>query len=657
MAEELAQAELTEKQAFVQSDKDFNRNKWFFCVGGIGRDALYTLVSTYFLQYVQFGLTLTVAQFLTLSLVIGIAGRIWDGVNDPMMGAIIDGVHLKWGKFRPWIFLGALLDAIFTVLLFNIRPFSTATAQGWLYVAAICGIYLLWEAAFTMNDIGYWSMIPSLARTKDRRDKMTTLTIFFAGLGTIIMTALVTFLSPGNLLNSYTIFSIIAAVGVVAFQTLTTFGVKEAPREASEEKKENKVSFKKMLKTIFSNKQLLWMALALLCYSTSGSILLSLVYNLYYMEIGYDGNVIVFVVLYALANTLIQLLYPPMAKKLGRKKMQTIAIIAIATGYAGLMALGWFKWFPMTLVTLCIFGLLVFVGQTWFYTATLVNMSNCVEYNELHTGERNESVVSTVRPLIVKFADAIKYLVVTLTLVLSGIYFISQSVSSIEGQISQFKNKVYITTEKDITAEDRYDSMFKYVTTMNGWIVELDATELEYGKDSSEYEAKIKEIDDKIASDSNYELFKECQVQAQYLQSVGNLYLCLVEKDGGKEVINTYAQLDDTAGLALVMSHGKDAVYSLRNNPNSDHDKNAVNQVYAEVTTPKARIFLRVSSCLVPLILMIVSWLVQRYKFIIDEKYYDEMMVQIEANRTKALAEGLPEGEHEVLEAEEPKEE
>ena len=66
-------------------EKNFKRNKWFFSAGGIGRDMLYTLVSTYFLQYVQFGLTLTAAQFITLSLLIGILGRIWDGVNDPMM--------------------------------------------------------------------------------------------------------------------------------------------------------------------------------------------------------------------------------------------------------------------------------------------------------------------------------------------------------------------------------------------------------------------------------------------------------------------------------------------------------------------------------------------------------------------------------------------
>ena len=64
--------ELIEGPDIVFEKKNFKRNKWFFSAGGIGRDMLYTLVSTYFLQYVQFGLTLTAAQFITLSLLIGI---------------------------------------------------------------------------------------------------------------------------------------------------------------------------------------------------------------------------------------------------------------------------------------------------------------------------------------------------------------------------------------------------------------------------------------------------------------------------------------------------------------------------------------------------------------------------------------------------------
>ena len=546
--------------ATYEGNKVPKLTKWLYPLSGIFRDACYALVGSFLLQYAINSGVLSAdpeefkAQYLviTISMIIAL---IWDGINDPMMGAIIDGSHLKWGKFKPWIFYGAIADSLLTVALFNFRLNLSTTAQGWIYVAAICGIYLLWEAAFTMNDIGYWSMIPSLARTKERRDKMTTLTIFCAGLGTIIMTAMVTYLAPGNLLNAYTMFSIIACVMVIACQTMTTFGVKEAPREESEEKPENKISLKKMVKTIFNNKQLLWMGLALLCESSAFGILMGLIYNFYYMEIGYDGNVIIFVIIYAVANTVFQLVYPPMAKKMGRKKIQLLGIAILSVGFIGLMLAGWFKFFPINLLTLCLFGVPIFVGYTWFYTATLVNVSNCVEYNEYITGERNEAVVSTVRPLIVKFGDAIKYLTVTLTLVLSGIYAITQHVSAIENQVSQFEKKIAASETMETSVED-------YVIKIANYSFKVQELEKQYGTGSDELKAEIKKLDEEISND---EVLRKCQIQAEYTPALGKLWLVGYDKDGNylnaKQVESFHGVIEldtEIAVKAFVTSGNKD---------------------------------------------------------------------------------------------------
>ena len=121
-------------------DKQFNRNKWLFSVSGIGRDMSYQLIASFLLTYIQFGMTLTIAQFTTISLLIGIAGRIWDAINDPMMGAIIEGTHMKYGKFRPWILIGALLTGTIIILMFNIQTVFT----GWGFVVYMAVMYLLW---------------------------------------------------------------------------------------------------------------------------------------------------------------------------------------------------------------------------------------------------------------------------------------------------------------------------------------------------------------------------------------------------------------------------------------------------------------------------------------------------------------------------------
>ena len=94
----LEQTQTTEELVEQKRVKNFNRNKWLFSLGGIGRDMSYQLVAAFLLIYVQFGVSLSIAQFTTLGLIIGIGGRIWDALNDPVMGAIIEGSHMKWGK-------------------------------------------------------------------------------------------------------------------------------------------------------------------------------------------------------------------------------------------------------------------------------------------------------------------------------------------------------------------------------------------------------------------------------------------------------------------------------------------------------------------------------------------------------------------------------
>ena len=141
-----------------QKNKLLKRTKWSYSLGGIGRDMTYALVATFFLTYVQYAVGLTKAQFSVIGVIL-IIGRVWDAVNDPIMGAIIENTRTRWGKFKPWVLIGAVFTAIVIIVMFNWRPMGNA---GWNYVIFFAVIYLLWEIAFTMNDISYWSMLPAL---------------------------------------------------------------------------------------------------------------------------------------------------------------------------------------------------------------------------------------------------------------------------------------------------------------------------------------------------------------------------------------------------------------------------------------------------------------------------------------------------------------
>ena len=139
----------------MENNKLDKRTKWSYCIGATGRDMAYALISMFLLTYIQYTMKLTVAQYAVISAIMVVC-LLWDAINDPMMGIIIENSHLKAGKFKPWIFIGVILNSLIIICLFTVRP------EGWGFVAFFGVGYLLWGMTYTMNDIAYWGMLPSL---------------------------------------------------------------------------------------------------------------------------------------------------------------------------------------------------------------------------------------------------------------------------------------------------------------------------------------------------------------------------------------------------------------------------------------------------------------------------------------------------------------
>ena len=596
-------AEAVLKNEISAEDRQFNKNKWLFSVSGIGRDMSYQLIAAFLLTYIQFGMTLSIAQFTTLSLLIGVLGRVWDAINDPVMGAIIEGTHMKFGKFRPWILIGAVLTGLIIILMFNVQSLT-----GWGFVAFMIVVYLLWETTFTMNDIGYWSMLASLSSKKEQRNSVTMLTVVFAGVGAFAAQGGISFLYPGNVQQAFSWISIAIAVIFVAMQVVMVLLIKERPRDQME--KNEKISVKQMWNTIKNNDQILWMTLVMLFYNIGSSMLVGLAYNLYFLEIGYDGNAIVFIAIFGIFNIVSQLFYPKLSAKLGRKKLQNISIVLACVGYLGIALLGWTSILPFNLITLSVFGVLVFVGQAWYYMACIINMTNCVEYNEYKRGERNEAVVSTLRPFMAKFADALKYAVVTLVLVASTVYGLSQNISTMEGQKGHF--------DRMETAIERSE----YIAQVNECLDKYIITE----------DSDIDKINTEI--NNNYSALAGKQINAEYLHALGDVYIALY--DTNNKVVYSFklgdANLVDYAALS---AHDGACKMLISNATATDKlpEFNAANKNFKESRNLGMRLWLRAGVTVFPVLMLVASLLIQNKKFIIDEDYYDMMLVEIDKRK------------------------
>ena len=596
-------AEAVLKNEISAEDRQFNKNKWLFSVSGIGRDMSYQLIAAFLLTYIQFGMTLSIAQFTTLSLLIGVLGRVWDAINDPVMGAIIEGTHMKFGKFRPWILIGAVLTGLIIILMFNVQSLT-----GWGFVAFMIVVYLLWETTFTMNDIGYWSMLASLSSKKEQRNSVTMLTVVFAGVGAFAAQGGISFLYPGNVQQAFSWISIAIAVIFVAMQVVMVLLIKERPRDQME--KNEKISVKQMWNTIKNNDQILWMTLVMLFYNIGSSMLVGLAYNLYFLEIGYDGNAIVFIAIFGIFNIVSQLFYPKLSAKLGRKKLQNISIVLACVGYLGIALLGWTNILPFNLITLSVFGVLVFVGQAWYYMACIINMTNCVEYNEYKRGERNEAVVSTLRPFMAKFADALKYAVVTLVLVASTVYGLSQNISTMEGQKGHF-DRMETAIERSEYIAQVNECLDKYIITEDSDIDKINA-----------------EIN------NNYSALAGKQINAEYLHALGDVYIALY--DTNNKVVYSFklgdANLVDYAALS---AHDGACKMLISNATATDKlpEFNAANKNFKESRNLGMRLWLRAGVTVFPVLMLVASLLIQNKKFIIDEDYYDMMLVEIDKRK------------------------
>jgi sugar (glycoside-pentoside-hexuronide) transporter len=422
-------------KAFSSDERLFRKNKWFYSLGGIGRDMAYSLFASFLLLYVMYTRELTSAQFAAIGVIMAIC-RVWDGINDPVMGGIIENTRSRFGKFKPWIIIGAVTNAAVLVVLFSNR------VKGWGFVVLFTFLYLIWDITFTMNDIGYWSMLPSLTSEPRQRDSITSLANLFAGIGAIVATGLIPIFTNGemaiggNSITGYAAVSAIIAAIFVLCQLMTSLCVRE--RAVSQREKEEHIGLKKMAKVIVKNDQLMWVTLIMLLYNLGSSFLTAFGVNYIYLEKGYNGSLVtMFVAFYAVASVLINALYPKFAEKLSRNRLAAIALGVTVAGYA----LFFFNeiLFPMSMAILCAEAFIISAGQSLFYMVVTICLTNTIEYNEYKTGSRDEAIIFSLRPFMAKMSSALEQVVLTLVYIAIGMTVITNQITDYENQANMGK--------------------------------------------------------------------------------------------------------------------------------------------------------------------------------------------------------------------------
>ncbi len=415
----------------MKKDPQFRRNKITFGLGTIGRDMLYTLVSMYLIVYITEAVGVSNSQLLSITAII-MGARIFDAVNDPFMGLIVDNTKSRWGKYKPWIAIGAPASAVLSLFLF-----ADLGLTGSLYIVFFGIIYILWGIAWTTNDIAYWSMMPSLSYDQKEREELGSFTRIAANIGLFAVVAAILPLTSmlgevfGGLRNGYFALSIIICIIMLGGQALTLLGVKQPPVLGGQD--DSKTDIRGMVRALVKNDQLLYtgiaMALFMIGYITTTS------FGVYYFKYAYgnEGMYPIFAVVLGISQISALAVFPLFSKHFSRGQLHTGAMILIMVAYV------LFFFTPMNMIFIGISGIMLFSGQAFIQLLMLVYLADTIEYGHWKLGKRNGSITLAIQPFVYKMGGAVGSGILGVTLVISGINNIPEGGTASTGSITIMK--------------------------------------------------------------------------------------------------------------------------------------------------------------------------------------------------------------------------
>ena len=390
------------------------REKASYGLGAVGKDMVYMLSASYILYYYQDILGVSaVAMGIIL-----MAARVFDAFNDPIMGVLVAKTRTKWGKFRPWLLIGTILNAVILFIMFSAPP--ALNGKGLVAYAAV--VYIVWGVTYTMMDIPYWSMIPAFTEGGKEREGLTTLARSCAGVGSALITIItmicVKNIGQGDERIGFQRFALIIAIVFVVFIVITCICIKEKSTVDVEAP-----SVGQMFRALIQNDQAMIVVIAIVLINCSLYITSNLL--IYFFKYDFGGQT--WENEYTLFNTFgggIQILsmmifYPVLRKFINSVQVFYVSFVMAIIGYAvlfALMCLG-----LTNIFLLFIPAFFVFAAFGMLTVLTTVFLANTVDYGELKNDRRDESVIFSMQTFVVKLASGVAVLIASICLSIANL--------------------------------------------------------------------------------------------------------------------------------------------------------------------------------------------------------------------------------------------
>ncbi len=360
----------------------------------------------------------------TMILVLGI----WDTVNDPIMGGIIDRTRTRYGKLRPYLLIVPIPLAIATIMLFAGPEILADTKSTVIKIVYMYISYFIWEFFYTLGDVPFWGMSTAISPSPSDRTRAISSARFISsilgGLSTTILVVMMDLSNNGawglTLSQDFLILAVVAAVMILGLFSLAGRKTKERVVQSVKEP-----SVLEGFKVMFKNKPLMLIIIGNVIGALSG--LAGVFQTYYYSEVLNLNSAVLWINLPGtIFGFLTYLLIPKVKKKLDNRQIVMLNLVCRFVVGTLVFVLG-LKFYNTNILVISILLMIQNFVFSFFNTINMVipteMIGDTVDYMEWKTGERNEGVSFSVLTFVGKLTGSVSTSLGTALLPVIGLTF------------------------------------------------------------------------------------------------------------------------------------------------------------------------------------------------------------------------------------------
>lgn len=381
--------------------------KLSFGIGGFGKDFGLIAINTFLFFYYTDVIGVSAAFVGTVFLL----ARVWDTINDPIMGYIVSKTNTRWGKYKPWVLVGNLLNAVFIVALFCAHKFE-GTAQ----LVFIAVTYVGWGMTYTLLDAPFWSMIPTITLDKGERERLMPYPRLFASLGSYLASgvgvAAVSYFGNGDQAAGYMWFAVVCAALAIVSAIVTCIWTEQSVEVPDETTKS--FDLKEAITLIFKNEQFMVMLLIAFLYCFSANMVGGM--NLYFFTYVLGDNTLMstFMLWAGIFGMGSLLFFTQLVNALGRKRLFMASVLLPVMCAAIMFVAANMGNSSPVLVGLA--GIANGLTTSLYWLMAILMVADCVDYGDYKLGKRSESISYSTHTLVFKCTSALTGFLVGISL-------------------------------------------------------------------------------------------------------------------------------------------------------------------------------------------------------------------------------------------------